>query len=104
MGEKSYGIIRIYDRTRYLTLLDTKKYDVIYNRIRYLISLKISIKYIFSRNFAKIEVDSYDFLTIEITLTFHNVIIHIKLVLNKDKNCCCCKIFLENYLYQLAKK
>ena len=33
--------IRIYDGTRYLTLSGSKKYDAIYNRIRYLIkSLK----------------------------------------------------------------
>ena len=34
------GIIRIYDGTRCLTLLGSKKYDAIYNRIRYLVSQK----------------------------------------------------------------
>ena len=33
--DKIDGIIRIYDRTRYLTRFDTKKYDAIYDRIRY---------------------------------------------------------------------
>ena len=33
--DKIDGIIRIYDRTRYLTRFDTKKYDAIYGRIRY---------------------------------------------------------------------
>ena len=54
------GIIRIYNGTRYLTLFDTKKYDAIYDRIRYLASLKGSITYIFYHYFAKIKVDSYD--------------------------------------------
>ena len=35
------GFVGIYDRTRYLTLLGSEKYEAIYNRIRYLIRLKI---------------------------------------------------------------
>ena len=38
------------------------------------------------------------------TLTLHNVIIHIKSVLNKDQNHYYCNIFLEKCLYQLVKK
>ena len=38
--DKIDGFIRIYDETRYITLFGSEKYDVIYNRIRYLISLK----------------------------------------------------------------
>ena len=59
------GFIRIYDGTRYLTLFDSENYDAIYNRIRYLISLKISITYIFSCYFAKIKVNCYDSLPIK---------------------------------------
>ena len=77
--------IRIYDGTRYLTLFGSEEYEAIYNRIRYLISQKSGITYIFSHYFAKIKVDSYDSLPIEKRLTLHNVI-HIKSVLNKDKN------------------
>ena len=54
--------------------------------------------------FAKIKVDSYDSLPTEKILTLHNVIIHIKSVLNKDKNHYYYKIFLEKCSYQLAKK
>ena len=43
-------------------------------------------------------------MSIEKILTLHNVIIHIKSVLNKDKNHYYYKIFLEKCLYQLAKK
>ena len=35
--DKRDEIIRIHDGTRHLTLFGTKKYDAIYNRIRYLI-------------------------------------------------------------------
>ena len=35
--DKIDGFIRVYDRTRYLVLFGSEKYDSIYNRIRYLI-------------------------------------------------------------------
>ena len=101
---KINGITRIYDGSRYLSLPGTENYDVIYDRIRYLISLKSSITYIFSHYFVKIKVDSYDFLLIEKILTLYNAIILIKSVLNKDKNHCYNRIFLEKCSYQLAKK
>ena len=77
---------------------------MLFTTIRYCISQKSAITYIFSHYFAKIKVDSYDSLPIEKRLTLHNVIIHIKSVLNKDKNHYCYKIFLEKCSYQLAKK
>ena len=58
----------------------------------------------FTYYFAKIKVDSYDSLPTGKILTLDNVIIHIKLVLNKDKNYYCYKIYLEKLLYQLPKK
>ena len=92
------GIIRIYDRTSYLTLFGSEKYQAIYNRTRYLISKKSGITYIFSHYFAKIKVDSYDSLPIEKRLTLHNVIVHIKSVVNKDKNHSPIKFFQKNVL------
>ena len=59
----------------------------------------------FSHYYAKIKVNSYDSLSLEETLTLHNVIILIKSVLNnKDQNHYYYNIFLEKCLYQLAKK
>ena len=84
--DKIAGFIKIYDRTRYLTLFGSEKYGAIYDRIRYLISLKSGIAYIFSHDFGKIKVDSYDSLCIEKILTFHNVIILFKSVLSRNKN------------------
>ena len=52
--DKIGGFIRIYDGTKYLTLFGSEKYDAIYDRIRYLASLKKGITYIFSHYFVKI--------------------------------------------------
>ena len=81
----------------------SEKYGTIYDRIRYLRSLRSGITYIFCHYFAKIKVNSYDSLPIEKILTSHFIII-INSVLNKDKNHYCYKMFLEKCSYQLAKK
>ena len=82
--DKIDGFITVYDGTRCLIFLGSEKYDAIYDRIRYLLSLKSGITYIFSHYFAKIKVDSYDSLPMEKILTLHNVIILIKSILNKS--------------------
>ena len=58
----------------------------------------------FSHYFAKIKVGSYNYFPVEKTLTLHNVIIHIKSFLIKDKNHYFNKMFLETFSKQLAKK
>ena len=45
--DKIDGFIRIYHGTRYLTLFGPEKYNTIYDRIKYRISLKSGITYIF---------------------------------------------------------
>ena len=84
--DKMNGFIGIYDRTRYLVLFGDEKYDFICIKIRYLRGRKSGITYVFSHNYAKVEVDSYDSLPLEKTLTFHDVVILIKSVFNKDQN------------------
>ena len=91
--DKMDGFIRIYDGNKYLTLLSSKKYDAIYNRTRYLISVKRNVTYIFSHYLAKIKIDSYDSLSIEKALTIQNVIMLVKSILNRDKNHYYYKIF-----------
>ena len=90
--------ISVYDGTRYLVLFGSEKYDFLYNRIRYLIGVKIGITYVISHNYAKIKVDSYDSLPLEKAMTFHNVIILIKSVFNKNENIYYYNIFLEKAL------
>ena len=51
-------------------------------------------------NFGEIRIDSYNSLPIEKILTFHNVIILIKSVVNKNKNEYYYNIFLEKSLYK----
>ena len=46
-------------------LFGSEKYIAIYNRIRYLESLKIGIAYVFTQYYGKVKVDSYDSLTLE---------------------------------------
>ena len=53
--DKIDGFIRVFDGSRHLVLLGPEKYDAIYNRIRYLTKLKISIKYVFPHYFAKVK-------------------------------------------------
>ena len=84
--DKVDGFVRDYDGTRYLVLFGPEKYDAIYNRIRYFLSQKGSITYFISHNYARIKVDSYDFLPLEKPLTLHNVIILIESVFNKNQN------------------
>ena len=62
------GFIRVYDGTRYLVLFGAKKFDSIHKSIRYLIGVKSGITYVFSHNYARIKVDSYDSLPLEKTI------------------------------------
>ena len=77
--DKIDRIIRIYNETRYLTLFDTKKYDAIYGRIRYLISQIRGIHILFLTILRKSKVDSCNPLPIEKTMTLYNAITNIKL-------------------------
>ena len=56
--DKIDGSIKIHGETRCFTLFGFEKYDAVYNRVRYLLSLKSSITYAFSHYCEKIKVDS----------------------------------------------
>ena len=102
--DKIDGLIRVYDGTRYLVLFVSGKHDFIYNRIRYLVGVKSGITYVISHNYPKIKIDSYDSLPLEKTVTFHNAIMFIKSVFDKDKSNYYYNILLENASYELPKK
>ena len=93
--------IKIYDGTRYLILFGSEKYDYIYSRISYLISVKSGITHIISYFFEKTIVDWYDSSPLEKTMTFHNVI---RLIKSDFKDSYYCNIFLELALYELPTK
>ena len=85
-SDKVDRFIRVYSRTRYLVIFGPEKYDVIYNKIRYLVSQKIGITYAFSHNYAKIKIGPNGFLLLERALNLYNFIILIKLVFDKNQN------------------
>ena len=74
--DKVDGFIIVYDGTRYLVLFRPEKYDLIYNKIRYVIRQKSCITYVFFHYYAKINVDSYDYLPVEKGLDLDNVNTH----------------------------
>ena len=63
------------------------------------------VSHVFSHNYARIKIDSYDSLFPEKTLTLYNFIILTESVLNKDQNHYYYNILVEFYFfYQLTKK
>ena len=85
--DKIDGFIRVRGcEFRHLVLFYYGLFDNIYDKIKYLIREKGSITDNINHNFGKIRIDSYNSLPIEKILTFHNVIILIKSVVNKNKN------------------
>ena len=68
---------------QYCLVLD---YEVIYSRIRYLVSEKTGLTDNTNDNYARVRIDSFNSLLRDKTLTFHNVIMLIKSVVNKNEN------------------
>ena len=68
--------------------------------IKYPINEKSGITDIVNHNPVRIRTDLYNSLPIEKILTFHNIIILIKSVVNKNKNEYYYNIFLEKSLYK----
>ena len=58
MFKNVYGFIRDYDGTKYLVLFGTKRFDAIFDRIRYVIRLENGIIYVDSCNYGKSKIDS----------------------------------------------
>ena len=84
--DKIDGFIKIHDKIRYL-LFDYGYCGKICDKIKYLTTEKSGVtESINYYDFARIRTDSYDSLPIEKILTFYNVIILIKAVVNKNKN------------------
>ena len=94
MGAKSLCIrfdetdefMKIHNKIRYLVLFDQNYCDKICDKIKYFISKKSGITNSINHNFGRIRFDSYDSLPIEKILIFHNVIILIKSVVDKNNN------------------
>ena len=94
------GFVKIYDGIGYLVTLGHSWFQKICDSIKYLINKKSNITDCVNHNFARIRVASYNSLPIEKILTFHNVIILIKSVVNKNNNNYYYHKFLEKGLYK----
>ena len=64
---------------------------------------KSCVTHIFSHNYVRIKINSYDSLPLEKTLTLHNVLIFIKSVLNNNQNHNYYNILLEKVLSNYLK-
>ena len=98
--DKKDGIIKMYDGTRCLVSFGTELYDATYNTIIYLINEKSGITDSVNHDFVRIRTVSYNFSPIEKKLTFHNVLILVKTVFNKNKNHYYCNVILEKGWYE----
>ena len=83
-----------------LVLFGSGLYDAIYDRIRYLIYEESCSTDSINHNFERIRIDSYNSLPIEKSLTFHNVKILIKSVVNKNENNYYYDIFFKKSSYE----
>ena len=99
LGTIKNGFIKLHNKIRYLVLFD-EWCGKICGRDKYLRSKKIGITDSINHNFGIIRIDSYNSLPIEEILTFHNIIILIKSVVNKNKSEYYYNIFLENGSYK----
>ena len=85
--DKVDGFIRVRGgEFKHLILFDYGLFDKICDTIKYLISENGGITDSINYNFGKIRIDSYNSLSIEKILTFHNVITLIKSIVNMNKN------------------
>ena len=93
--EKIDGFTMVLDgKIKHLVLFDYGLFDKIRSKIKYLISKKSD------HNFGRIRIDSYNSLPLKKILTFHNVIILIKSVVNQNKNKYYYNIFLAKGAYK----
>ena len=98
--DKLDGFIKVHDKIRYLVLFDYNNCDEVCDKIKYLVSEKRGITDSVDHNFARIRIDSFDSLPFKkVLLSFRNVIILIKSVVNKNINYYY-NILLEKGLYK----
>ena len=108
--DKVNGVIKICNGIRYLELsnlynevyygINSRIYNTAFDGINDFKGKKSGIGDSINHNFARIRIDSYNSLPLEKTLTFYNIIILIKSVVNENKNNYYYKEFLEKGSYK----
>ena len=76
---------KLYENTYENILMYVISYKTVYSGVRYLISDKSGVTYSINHNFARVKIDSYNSLPKKKTVTFHNIMILIKLFLIRIK-------------------
>ena len=100
ISDKVDRYIRKKSGANYLALFHPdKKYERVFNRIRYLIMLKSNISDNYSHKYSKIKIDSDDDLPLEKAL---NVVMFIKPFLNKNHNHYYYHVFLNVYINTMS--
>ena len=95
------GFITVLDcKIKHLVLFDYGLFDKTCDKIKYLRSKNSGITNSINHNFGKVRTDSYYSWPIEKILTFSNVIMLIKPVVNKNKNNYYYNILLEKGSYK----
>ena len=84
--DKIDGFIKIHEKNRYLALFDYSHYKKICDKIEHPLSERSGIADSINHIFARIRIDLYNSFPTEKILTFYNVVILIKSVVNKNKN------------------
>ena len=99
--DKLEGFIIPLDRKiKHLILFDYGLFNKIGDKIKYLISKKSGTTNSINHNFGKMRIDLYNSLPSKKILTFHNVIIIIRSVVNKNENKYYYNISLEKGSYK----
>ena len=99
--DKLEGFIIPLDRKiKHLILFDYGLFNKIGDKIKYLISKKSGTANSINHNFGKMRIDLYNSLPSKKILTFHNVIILIRSVVNKNENKYYYNISLEKGSYK----
>ena len=80
-------------------LLNSEKFNRIFDRIRCLIRLKTNISSIYSHKI-RIKIDSDDDLPLEKTINMHNALIIFRSLFNENHNHYYYKVFLEKCLHK----
>ena len=71
-----------------LALFGCKKFNAIFNKIKYLIRIKSSILYVVSHNYGKIKTELDDDLRIEEAFILHNIVLIIKFLIKITTSIC----------------
>ena len=75
---------KVDGKIEHLILFDYGLFNKIRDKIKHLMNLKVVLQKSINHSFGKARIDSFNYLPIKKIMTFHNVIMIIKSVVNKN--------------------